>query len=1091
MVHRDIKPGNLMLARRGNRAVIKVLDFGLAKVQSEGAVDGGLTHEGQMLGTPHYIAPEQISNARSADIRADIYSLGCTLYCLLTGAPPFRGVSLYDILQAHHSMEATPLNLMRQDVPVELAALVGKMMAKEPRRRFQEPKDVSLALRPFFKSTGQGPVGSTAELSQGDRSLAGQDATREVSATTQTSRNVGPASASRQPAEPSPTEPLRENPTAPTKNDRRSGVVRLAPITKPSGRGFRATGPIIAAAVIGVLSCGAIILMATRKAPSPKDSDAVEPVAAVPKVPAKAERASSGSPKALAAIKDRGGHYALRFSPARSNFVRVGKLLYDGRQPITLEAYATPLGNRHDGGAIISNAEGAGIEIGTRPDGIVFLSAHSQGRYHRVEGRSSLVGRRTHLAGVLDGRHLTLFVDGERQGSLDLPGPFDPSPLPFYVGANPNRNGSGSFPLDGIVEQVRISTSARYRGDFRPEERFEVDSDTLVLYHFRPDIGQTVVDESGHGNDGVVVGAEPALVVVAPLRTRSPVADGNIADGEYGPPLKVAYDDDRNPGRLVNMNPDGRQPGGTVPPRDLSFELYAAHTTQSLFLAFRVTDDFVDDQPEAHDRTFFNDGVEVFFDGDRVPNDYVSLRSPQPRSGREGFQLLADVRGRQQTISNDFSNSDWKVASARLSDGYILEFEIPLALIDTADGVLQVPAATGSFLWFNAAVTDNDSAIHGQQDYGPLWLAGPDESVEAAPPAAGEKGWRVGLALSRPPSARPASPTVNRPVPRVLRNNGTAQPAWSLALTRDGRTLVSGHDESFRSWDLAAGRELHRVTTGRQVRRVDLTPDGATAVSAEYRLLGDGKTTDNLLAVRDGKTGAQRHELKGLPAGLNAVAISPDGTTAVSSCWGEAEIRVWDAEKGRQLRTLRGHEGSVTDVVFHPGGNVLASAGQSTVRLWDVAKSRTLHVLQGHGSGVEAVTFSADGTRLASGGYDRTARVWDAATGKPLAVLKHDFPVLCLAFSPDGKTLATASARWADFNYQSHPARVLVWDLAERKPRASLPEQSTQIFDLTFTPDGKTLITAGLGGAIILWDIAGYRVALGGDGVAPSGRIRQ
>ena len=87
MVHRDIKPSNLMLAKQGNRAVIKVLDFGLAKVRSEGAVDGGLTHEGQMLGTPDYVAPEQIRDARRADIRADIYSLGCTLYYLLTGRP--------------------------------------------------------------------------------------------------------------------------------------------------------------------------------------------------------------------------------------------------------------------------------------------------------------------------------------------------------------------------------------------------------------------------------------------------------------------------------------------------------------------------------------------------------------------------------------------------------------------------------------------------------------------------------------------------------------------------------------------------------------------------------------------------------------------------------------------------------------------------------------------------------------------------------------------------------------------------------------------------------------------------------------------
>jgi formylglycine-generating enzyme required for sulfatase activity/serine/threonine protein kinase len=165
MVHRDIKPSNLMLTRQGNRALIKVLDFGLAKVQSEGAVDGGLTHEGQMLGTPDYIAPEQISDARRADTRADIYSLGCTLYYLVTGGPPFQGTSLYEILQAHHSMDAKPLNLARPEVPVELAALVAKMMAKEPERRFQTPKEVAQALTPFFKKCSVASAGSKPEFS--------------------------------------------------------------------------------------------------------------------------------------------------------------------------------------------------------------------------------------------------------------------------------------------------------------------------------------------------------------------------------------------------------------------------------------------------------------------------------------------------------------------------------------------------------------------------------------------------------------------------------------------------------------------------------------------------------------------------------------------------------------------------------------------------------------------------------------------------------------------------------------------------------------------------------------------------------------
>jgi serine/threonine protein kinase len=184
MVHRDIKPSNLMLARDGERAVIKVLDFGLAKVRSESPTDGTLTHDGQMLGTPHFIAPEQISNARGADIRADIYSLGCTLYYLLTGGPPFQGASLYDLLQAHHSMDAKPLNLARPEVPVELAALVAKMMAKEPERRFQAPKDVAQALTPFFKKGNVALKSPGVELSQAGQTGSGRRAAESVSTPT-------------------------------------------------------------------------------------------------------------------------------------------------------------------------------------------------------------------------------------------------------------------------------------------------------------------------------------------------------------------------------------------------------------------------------------------------------------------------------------------------------------------------------------------------------------------------------------------------------------------------------------------------------------------------------------------------------------------------------------------------------------------------------------------------------------------------------------------------------------------------------------------------------------------------------------------
>ncbi|MBL8867957.1 MAG: serine/threonine protein kinase [Planctomycetia bacterium] len=162
LVHRDIKPSNLILNKNGKKHTVKILDFGLAKARSEDEeINTGLTGMGKMLGTPEYVAPEQIRDASSADIRADLYSLGCTLYYLLAGEPPFRGRSEFELQEAHVFKTAKPLNLVRPEVPVELANIVGKMMAKEPGKRYQTPAEVVVALTPFLKGgtapTGTGP----------------------------------------------------------------------------------------------------------------------------------------------------------------------------------------------------------------------------------------------------------------------------------------------------------------------------------------------------------------------------------------------------------------------------------------------------------------------------------------------------------------------------------------------------------------------------------------------------------------------------------------------------------------------------------------------------------------------------------------------------------------------------------------------------------------------------------------------------------------------------------------------------------------------------------------------------------------------
>ena len=134
LVHRDIKPSNLILCRQGKRSFVKIVDFGLAKAKAETPADRGLTATNQMMGTLGFTAPEQLRDARSADTRADIYSLGCTLYCLLTGATPFQGNSAYEVFIAQESGGVRPLRTVRPEVPAEVAEIVAKMMSKEAGR---------------------------------------------------------------------------------------------------------------------------------------------------------------------------------------------------------------------------------------------------------------------------------------------------------------------------------------------------------------------------------------------------------------------------------------------------------------------------------------------------------------------------------------------------------------------------------------------------------------------------------------------------------------------------------------------------------------------------------------------------------------------------------------------------------------------------------------------------------------------------------------------------------------------------------------------------------------------------------------------
>jgi serine/threonine-protein kinase len=156
LVHRDIKPSNLFLTSEG----VKVLDLGLARPRAaEGAGQPGeLTRANSVMGTPDYLAPEQALDPRRADARSDLYSLGCTLYFLLSGRPPFPEGTLAQKLLYHQQAEPTPIEQLHPEVPAALAELLRRMLAKRPEHRPASAAEVASLLAPLAGAAPPAPT---------------------------------------------------------------------------------------------------------------------------------------------------------------------------------------------------------------------------------------------------------------------------------------------------------------------------------------------------------------------------------------------------------------------------------------------------------------------------------------------------------------------------------------------------------------------------------------------------------------------------------------------------------------------------------------------------------------------------------------------------------------------------------------------------------------------------------------------------------------------------------------------------------------------------------------------------------------------
>jgi WD40 repeat protein len=294
--------------------------------------------------------------------------------------------------------------------------------------------------------------------------------------------------------------------------------------------------------------------------------------------------------------------------------------------------------------------------------------------------------------------------------------------------------------------------------------------------------------------------------------------------------------------------------------------------------------------------------------------------------------------------------------------------------------------------------------------------------------------------------------------------------AFTLVFSQDGTQVATGAEDGVaRIWNTSTGMMTAQCRGHfRKVLSVAFRPDGRRIVTA---------SADGTVRQWDCATGREIQSPYDRHTGEATTAVySPDGQW-IASGGTDRTIRLWEAATGHDIAVRQGHTGSVSDLLFTADGRRLVSvsrqgalgyAHDSTVRLWEVGPQAGASVLRGHTNDIYPVVYSPDGQWIASGSWDKTVRLWDAATGESCAVLPHPNVVRALEFSPDSSWLVTGC---------SPDESLRVWNVATAREDRKLKGPGTVPQAIALSPDGARIAAANGDGMTTITETAtGKRV---------------